>query len=168
MELEVGSGNGHFLVERAAAVPARLVVGIDLRGNRCHKAIRKADGLGLQNVVVCRGRAEELLAGVAPGRISVLHIYFPDPWPKSRHRRRRFLQAPMLIEAARVLVPGGMLAFATDFFDYFVQARVLIAASDNFSFSTGDDAGAQHSLFGQRFVSSGTAIFNTWAQRRPS
>ena len=165
VELEVGCGNGHFLVERAQQRPDSLLVGVELRSKRCLKALQKVARRGIHNVVICRGRAEELLRLLPDGRLAAVHVYFPDPWPKSKHRRRRFLNMAILEELGRVLSPGGLLAFATDFFDYFVQARVLLAASPLFEFDTGDLTGAERSLFGSRFLSAGTQVHATWARR---
>jgi tRNA (guanine-N7-)-methyltransferase len=61
-----------------------------------------------------------------PGEsVDKFHIYFPDPWPKSKHRKRRFLKQPMLDEVDRCLKPGGSIYFASDIFDYFFQVKIL-------------------------------------------
>ena len=89
MELEIGSGT--FLAAYCVAQRDTLVMGTEIKLERCRKAARKLGRAGTGNGVIIRARAEEVLARLAPSSLSAVHVYFPDPWPKRRHRRRRLL-----------------------------------------------------------------------------
>jgi tRNA (guanine-N7-)-methyltransferase len=126
-EIEIGCGNGHFLAEYARRNPQVCVAGLELKANRCLKAQNKIDSHCLVNAWVVQTRAEEFLPALPPNRVHAYHLYFPDPWPKSRHRRRRFLRAENVRAMAATLAPGGLILFGTDFFDYYLQAKLLLA-----------------------------------------
>ncbi len=66
---------------------------------------------------------------VADASLSVLHVYFPDPWPKAKHNKRRLIQEPFLLQVERVLMPGGRLQIVTDHADYFEQIERIVRAS---------------------------------------
>jgi tRNA (guanine-N7-)-methyltransferase len=125
IEVEIGCGNGHFLCEYASRRPDLLLVGIEIKKKRVLKAREKARKRGLGNVVVLECGAERTIAEIPPQSVDAFHIYFPDPWPKSRHRKRRFLTMETLRAMHRCLVPGGRIWFLTDFYDYYLQAKVL-------------------------------------------
>jgi tRNA (guanine-N7-)-methyltransferase len=153
-EVEIGCGNGHFLAAYAAGRPETLCIGIDIKPKRCQKAREKAERHGLSNVAIWQGPAESFLDGIPPGCVTAFHIYFPDPWPKSRHRKRRFFTMERLRLMHGLLREGGRLYFGTDFFDYFIQAKVLVALHGGFRLT--EEPAPQPvltSLYGQRFVS---------------
>lgn len=125
IEVEIGCGNGHFLCEYAARRPDLLLVGIEIKRKRVEKARQKAAKRGLGNVVVLECGAERVLTEIPSGAVGAFHLYFPDPWPKARHRKRRFLTMENLTAMHRCLAPGGRIWFLTDFFDYYMQAKVL-------------------------------------------
>jgi tRNA (guanine-N7-)-methyltransferase len=125
LEVEIGSGNGHFLVNYALARRDVRLIGSELKKKRCTKILKKITNAGLSSVVVYHGNAEQLMQLLPPGTVDVFHIYFPDPWPKTKHRKRRFFKQPMLEKLFSCLKPGGVIYFATDVFDYFLQAKVL-------------------------------------------
>ena len=124
VELEIGSGT--FLAAYSAAHRDTLVIGTEIKLERCRKAARKLARAGTGNGVIVRARAEEVLARLAPSSLSAVHVYFPDPWPKRRHRRRRLLRKGVIEDLVRLLRPGGCLHLATDFFDYYLQVVVLL------------------------------------------
>ncbi len=134
-EVEIGCGNGHFLSAYAACRPDTRLIGIDIKKKRCAKAREKAEKRGLANVAIVHGAAEVFLRGCAPSSVDAFHVYFPDPWPKSRHRKRRFFTMENLGRMHDVLRAGGRLFFGTDFFDYYLQAKVLIALHGGFRIS---------------------------------
>jgi tRNA (guanine-N7-)-methyltransferase len=106
------------------------------------------------------------LARLPAGAVSAYHIYFPDPWPKSRHRRRRFVRLEMLRLLHRTLKRGGAVLFATDFFDYYVQAKILLAFHGGFTMLDRlPPAELNVSLFNQRFLQAGKEIFFTTAAK---
>jgi len=135
LEIEIGCGNGHFLAEYAARVPDARLVGIDIKQKRCAKAREKAARRGLANVSIEHISAEQYLSEVAAGSVTAFHIYFPDPWPKSRHRKRRFFTMESLVRLHALLTEGGRLYFGTDFLDYYLQAKVLVALHGGFDLS---------------------------------
>ncbi len=151
-EVEIGCGNGHFLTAYAAGRPETRLIGIDIKEKRCRKAREKAEKRGLGNVSIVHGAAEAFLAELPPASVDAFLIYFPDPWPKSRHRKRRFFTMERLAQMHAGLRPGGRLYFGTDFFDYYVQAKVLVALHEGFRL-TGEPApeAVLTSLYGQRF-----------------
>jgi tRNA (guanine-N7-)-methyltransferase len=132
VEVEIGCGNGHFITEYAAHRPGALLVGVEIKDKRCRKAREKVEHRGLGNVVIVHGGAEGFIQDIAAGTIDAFHLYFPDPWPKSRHRKRRFFAMDNLRWLHDGLRPGGRLWFATDYFDYYVQAKVLVLVHGGF------------------------------------
>jgi tRNA (guanine-N7-)-methyltransferase len=165
VEVEIGCGNGHFIAEYAAHRPATLLVGVELKEKRCRKAEEKVERHGLGNVVIVHGGAEGFIRDIAPGTVDAFHLYFPDPWPKSRHRKRRFFVMDNLRWLYGGLKPGGRLWFATDYFDYFVQAKVIVLAHGGFSLvSLPAPWEACTSIYSRRFV--GSPIHSLAAVRR--
>jgi tRNA (guanine-N7-)-methyltransferase len=127
--LEIGCGNGHFLTAYAAAHPARLCVGIDLRFERITKALRKRDHASLSNLHFLRCEARDFLREL-PAGVQLLDIYmlFPDPWPKKRHHKNRLLQAEFLDELAARAGQGSRFFFRTDYKPYYDEALEIVAA----------------------------------------
>jgi tRNA (guanine-N(7)-)-methyltransferase len=132
VEVEIGCGNGHFICEYAARRPDVLMVGIEVKKKRVLAARKKADLRGLRNVAIIDAGAEGVIAGTPDRSVDAFHLYFPDPWPKARHRKRRFFVLSNLTQMHRCLVPGGRVWFLTDFHDYYVQAKVLLLAHGGF------------------------------------
>jgi tRNA (guanine-N7-)-methyltransferase len=169
VEVEIGCGNGHFLAEYASRKPDRLLIGIDRKRERCLKSAQKAWKRGLDNMQVICGRAEELFQNLPDGVIDVYHIYFPDPWPKNRHRKRRLMRMATLHQLLRTLKGGGKIHFSTDFFDYYLQTRILLALHQGFLFCESDPPQEwTASLFHQRYVERGKEIFHTSAEKSRS
>ena len=169
VELEVGSGGGTFLAAYGAAHRDTLVIGTEIKLERCRKAARKLDRAGADNGVIVRARAEEVLARLAPGTLAAVHVYFPDPWPKRRHRRRRLLRKGMVDDLARLLRPGGCLYLVTDFFDYYLQAVVLILLQPELELDRDPariPAHAELSRYGPRLAALGKSIHYAAARRR--
>jgi tRNA (guanine-N7-)-methyltransferase len=132
VEIEIGCGNGHFLAEYAPRNPRTLLLGLEVKSKRCAKAREKADKRGLANVIILQMSAEDFILDIPDSSIDAFHIYFPDPWPKSRHRKRRFLSGANLSRLHACLARGGRIFFSTDFFDYYVQVKVLLLAHGGF------------------------------------
>jgi tRNA (guanine-N7-)-methyltransferase len=132
VEVEIGCGNGHFLAEYGARNPGKRLIGVELKGRRCRKAEEKAQKRGLGNVSIVHGAAEGFLKDLPPSTVDAFHLYFPDPWPKARHRKRRFLCRENLGLLHSRLKAGGRIFFGSDFFDYYIQAKVLVLLHGGF------------------------------------
>ena len=129
LEVELGSGDGSFLVEYARLHPERNFAGVERLLGRLRKLDRKGRRAGLTNLrgvrLECSYFLEYLLP---PGSAAALHIYFPDPWPKRKHRRHRLINERFPGLARQALAPGGMVYLRTDDEDYFQQMTVVFAA----------------------------------------
>ncbi len=115
------------------------------------------------------GAAEVFLRDLPPRSVDAFHIYFPDPWPKSRHRKRRFFTMETLRTMHEKLRDGGRLYFGTDFFDYYLQAKVLVALHGGFRLSErAAPEAVLTSIYGQKFVEANKTIRIFSAVRVPS
>ena len=133
LEVELGSGDGGFLAQYAAAHPETNFIGVERLLGRLRKIDKKGLRAGLTNLRLIRVEAGYLVEYLLPpGSVRALHIYFPDPWPKRRHHRRRLIN-PRFAEAARTaLEPGGRIYFRTDHEDYFAQMLEVFGAIPEF------------------------------------
>jgi tRNA (guanine-N7-)-methyltransferase len=117
--LEIGFGNGESLVALAAAHPDRDYLGIEVHRPGVGHLMLRVEELGLGNVrAICRDAVEVLQQCVPPGSLDELLLYFPDPWPKKRHHKRRIVQPEFVALVASRLRPGGVLRMATDWQPY--------------------------------------------------
>ncbi len=132
VEIEVGFGKGLFLLNAAAACPGVNFLGLEiLRKYQLFTATRLAKR-GLKNVrVACADARSFLEASVTSASVQALHAYFPDPWWKKRHQKRRLFNPAFVAQCARVLRPGGILHVATDVEDYSHHIASLVAAQPN-------------------------------------
>ena len=125
---EVGFGNGAALLALAAERPDTDFLGIEVHGPGVGALLRGLDERGIANVRVLREDAVQVFAARLPaGSLDAVHVFFPDPWPKKRHHKRRLIQPAFLADVARVLRPDGRLHVATDWEDY--AAHILEAAA---------------------------------------
>jgi len=133
-EMEIGFGKGRFLLARAGAHPERRFLGIERAGKYLRLAAHRAARRGLGNVLLLEGEALFVLATVLPEAFAdAIHIYFPDPWPKARHQRRRLLDTESVDLVLRALAPGGRLFFATDFLPYGERVREVLGSHGGLS-----------------------------------
>ncbi|MGY6553699.1 MAG: tRNA (guanosine(46)-N7)-methyltransferase TrmB [Wenzhouxiangella sp.] len=117
--LEIGFGNGAALVSMAANEAEFNFVGVEVHEPGVGRALRAVQDQGLPNVRVAMRDAVELLATqVPPASLEQVRIYFPDPWPKKRHHKRRIIQPEFLERLAVAIRPGGLLHLATDWAPY--------------------------------------------------
>lgn len=141
LEVELGSGDGSFLAQWAAAYPDRNFLGVERLLGRLRKLDRKAQRAGLANVQLMRIEAAYFLEFLLPPlSVRALHVYFPDPWPKRKHRRHRLVNERFTELAARVLTPQGVVYLRTDDADYFTQMREVFAADQRFRLVETPDA----------------------------
>lgn len=118
-EVELGYGKGRYLLERALAHPERRFLGIEMVSKYHRMLSQRALRRGARNLLNIRGEALYLLAAVLPQHFAArLHVYFPDPWPKARHHRRRLFDPETVDLVLGALRPGGELCFATDHLEY--------------------------------------------------
>lgn len=124
LELEVGSGKGTFLLEQARAFPDALFIGIEWANKYYKYAVDRTGRWGIGNVRWVRDDAADFIRDhIANSSIRMFHLYFPDPWPKKKHHKRRFFGDENLAELVRILEPGGIINMATDHEDYYAQMR---------------------------------------------
>jgi len=122
--LEIGSGTGESTAAQAAAAPETDHLAVEVFEPGLAQLLMRVDEAGLTNLRLLRGDAVDLLGEcVPPGSLAAIRIFFPDPWPKRRHHKRRLIQPPFVALAASRLAPGGVLHLATDWAHYAVQMR---------------------------------------------
>jgi tRNA (guanine-N7-)-methyltransferase len=133
LEVELGSGDGSFLANYAKLHPDRNFIGVERLLGRLRKLDRKALRAGLANLRGLRIESAYFLEYLLPPRsASALHIYFPDPWPKRKHRKNRLINERFTHIAARALVSGGFVYLRTDDGDYFNQMVTSFATNSCF------------------------------------
>lgn len=124
LEIEIGSGKGTFLVQQAALQPETNFLGLEYAGEFFAYAADRLRRGQFANVRMMHTDAAELLHWrVTSACADVIHLYFPDPWPKAKHHRRRMVQDRFLIDAHRILRPGGQLRVVTDHAPYWAWMR---------------------------------------------
>ncbi|HUJ10906.1 MAG TPA: tRNA (guanosine(46)-N7)-methyltransferase TrmB [Verrucomicrobiae bacterium] len=120
IEVDIGCGKGSFLLWAARTRAEMNFVGVDRLVRRLRKIDRKIQRLSLPNVRLLRVEASYFVGFLVPDlSVSVYHVYFPDPWPKRRHRQRRLISAGFLSNLHRTLCEGGAVNCATDSRDYY-------------------------------------------------
>ncbi|MEI2732825.1 MAG: methyltransferase domain-containing protein [Dermatophilaceae bacterium] len=131
--LDVGCGYGAATLAYAAADPMATVVGVDVYPPGLARLLGDAADTGTDHVYVHLGDAVTLLRErVAPGRLTAVHLFFPDPWPKARHRRRRFVGAGTLDLLHAALSPRGHVLLATDHPAYAAHVEAQVRAHGGF------------------------------------
>jgi tRNA (guanine-N7-)-methyltransferase len=131
--LEIGFGAGEALLYFAQRHPEIDCIGVEVHKPGVGHLLLGAEASGLTNVrVICHDAVEVLQQQLAPGSVELIHIFFPDPWPKKRHHKRRLIQPPFVELLARVLAVGGKLRLATDWEHYAMHMREVIDASASF------------------------------------
>lgn len=132
--LEIGFGAGEALLEYAAAHPEVDCIGIEVHRPGVGHLLLGVEAANLRNLrVICHDAVEVLQQQLAPASIALAHIFFPDPWPKKRHHKRRLIQAPFVELLAKAIAPGGTLRLATDWEQYAQHMREVIDASPTFA-----------------------------------
>jgi tRNA (guanine-N7-)-methyltransferase len=131
--LEIGSGMGETTAAIAQANPDTDYIAIEVHGPGVGSLLKKIDELELKNLRIIRHDAVEVLERMIPdGALAGLHLFFPDPWPKKRHHKRRLVQPPFAALAARKLARGGYLHAATDWPEYATQIDEVFSSSSFF------------------------------------
>jgi tRNA (guanine-N7-)-methyltransferase len=129
LEVEVGSGKGLFLQSAAAKNPDRNFLGIEIATKYARFAAARLAKQGLTNAVMVHGDAQSIFADLLPdASVAAVHVYFPDPWWKKRHEKRRVLNETFVRHVERVLASGGSLHYWTDVRERFEATVELLAA----------------------------------------
>jgi tRNA (guanine-N7-)-methyltransferase len=133
LEVDLGCGDGAFLADLAAARPERDFLGVERLLGRVRKACRKAKHGGLANLKVLRLESAYTIGWLLPSAaVARVHLLFPDPWPKLRHRTRRLVNTEFLGGLHRVLEPGGEFLFKSDHAAYFDDTCAAVEAVGRF------------------------------------
>ncbi len=169
--LEIGSGMGEATLAQAAADPERSYLAVEIHTPGIASLLSQVEADGLDNVRVVRGDALELLRyRLAPASLAEIHVYFPDPWPKARHHKRRIIQPAHTALLAGALVPGGLLHCATDWPEY-AAAMLAALTAEPLLVNTADGlaprpVGRPLTRFEQRGLAAGRPIADLVFQRR--
>jgi tRNA (guanine-N7-)-methyltransferase len=132
--LEIGSGMGETTAAIAAERPDIDFIAVEVHGPGVGALLRRIEEQGLKNLRVIRHDAVEVLEHmIADGALAGIHLFFPDPWPKKRHHKRRLVQPAFAALAARKLASGGYLHAATDWPEYAAQIDAVLGAEPNFA-----------------------------------
>jgi tRNA (guanine-N7-)-methyltransferase len=134
LEVDVGCGEGAFIVAMAAKNPAHNFLGIERLLGRVRKVCRRSARAGVGNVRLLRAESFYVVKHLlAPESVSVFHVMFPDPWPKRKHHRRRLINREFLDAARATLKSDGELRLTTDDADYFKWMQKAVAAHEGFA-----------------------------------
>lgn len=127
-EVEIGFGKGRYLLRRSLEDPERRFLGIEIAGKYQRLFVERARKRKAGNWMALRGDALYLLSAVLPRRFAAaVHVYFPDPWPKSRHQKRRLFDPETVDLVVGLLADDGRLLFATDFLEYGEKVYEILA-----------------------------------------
>ena len=168
LEIELGCGDGAFLLRYAALHPERNFLAVERLLGRIRKLDRKGPRAGLKNIRLLRFEAayamEYLLLRACA---QAIHVYFPDPWPKRKHHRRRLINARFMELAACVLAPAGLIHFRTDDADYFTQITAVARANPGFKeVPAPEELTAVSTDFEKLFMGKGLPIHRTAFEKK--
>ncbi len=165
IELEIGCGKGRFLSEYAQLHPDRPLLGLEwTRPIAWYAAEKISRRPSLQHAKVIWADAPYFLRDRMPSQsVSAFHIYFPDPWPKEKAKKRRLLQAPLLAQMRRLAVEGCLFYWGTDYAEYDQYARRLLGQTEGFALvntNPGPTEGLMTS-FERKYVDEGRPIYRS-------
>ena len=140
VRVEIGFGGAEHLIRQTQHYPSSGFIGGDGFLNAIAKALSAIEATNIANLRLHHGDAAELLAWLPPASVSRLDLLYPDPWPKRRHWKRRFVQDDSLRQLARVMRPGAEFRFATDIADYATWTLAHVMRSNDFEW-TAEQAG---------------------------
>jgi tRNA (guanine-N7-)-methyltransferase len=164
--MEIGFGNGELLAEAARREPGTDFIGVEVHEPGVGHCLLLADELGLGNVRVIRHDAVEVLqAQIPPGSLQAVKLFFPDPWPKKRHHKRRLVQPEFVRLLASRLAPGGVFHVATDWAPYAEHIAAVMAAEPAFEALPAEPEGRSRTRFERRGERLGHEVFERRWQR---
>jgi len=165
--LEIGSGMGETTAEIALAHPDTDFIAIEVHGPGVGSLLRRIHAHGITNLRVIRHDAVEVLERmIGDGALAGIHLFFPDPWPKKRHHKRRLVQPAFAALAARKLAPRGYLHAATDWPDYAAQMEEVLASSGHFRPGRKEAKSRPTTKFERRGLGLGNAVRDLLFVRR--
>lgn len=165
--MEIGFGNGELLVSMAADNPDKDFIGIDVHEPGVGHCLLAIQDRGLTNVrIICHDAIEVLKHQIPDQSLQVVHLFFPDPWPKKRHHKRRIIQTAFVDLLCQKIDIGGLLHTATDWDDYAEQMQATIGANKGFQPARAAAGGRPQTKFEQRGKRLGHEITECFFQRR--
>jgi tRNA (guanine-N7-)-methyltransferase len=161
VEIEIGSGDGTFLAAAAARAPSTNFLGIERSPAKARRLVARIARLGNPRVRTLQADATCVVGTlVPPASVAAYHVYFPDPWPKRRHARRRVLTPALIAALARTLVPDGRLLLATDVYGYASLIRLDVLAGGRFAqCESGHDHPGLTTAFARKYRAAGRAVY---------
>lgn len=134
LEVELGSGDGSFLCHWAQLHPERNFLGVERLLGRLRKLDRKGRRAALSNLRLMRIEASYFMEYLLPcNTVAAVHVYFPDPWPKRKHRSHRLINSKFVELSFRVLQPVGEVFLRTDHSDYYQQMTECFGSDERFA-----------------------------------
>jgi tRNA (guanine-N7-)-methyltransferase len=165
--MEIGFGDGATLVELAERTPGTDFIGVEVHPPGIGHCLLGIEARGLANLrVIAHDAVEVLQSQVAPASLDGILLYFPDPWPKKRHHKRRIVQPAFAALAASRLKPGGVLRLATDWAPYAEWMQEVLGAEPALENAGGSAAGRGTTRFERRGERLGHRVFDFEFRRR--
>ena len=168
LEVEIGSGKGQFIHDAALAQPDHNFIGTEIAHKYAAYCAARLIKEGISNAVMFSGDGLQLFREFLPeNSLAAVHVYFPDPWWKARHRKRRVMQMELVRACEKCLVPGGKLHFWTDVQEYFETALEMMAAESTLTgpFTPDVDPSQWRTHFEKRTVIEGRPVFRSWFEK---
>jgi tRNA (guanine-N7-)-methyltransferase len=166
LEIEIGFGKGLFLVNQGSTRPDTNFLGIEIERKYVLFTASRVARRNLPNVkLACTDAKWFLRERVAEATVSAVHVYFPDPWWKTRHRKRKLMTHDFAEQIARVLQVGGRLHFITDVADYFAETIAMLADVSALTAISTPDAGEALTNFERKYRKEGRAIHRALYER---
>ena len=166
LEVEVGSGKGLFLLSAAPAAPQHDFLGIEVAAKYATFAAARLAKADVPNAVVVHGDAQAIFREVLPPcSVAAVHVYFPDPWWKTRHRKRKVFTLDFAQQCVRILTPEGRLHFITDVADYFADTVEMLKGLPELTPMPTSDSECRTN-FERKYRQEGRAIYRAEYLRR--
>ncbi len=166
VEIEIGSGDGAFLIARTVTAPDHNLLGIERAPRKSERLAARITRLDLRRVRLLHADATCVLGMVPSASVNAYHVYFPDPWPKHRHVRRRLFTPAFVRVLARTLVAGGELYVATDVDTYMCSIRDEIAAGPFVARDPRADHPGLLTAFARKYAAEGRVLhLGQWIRR---
>jgi tRNA (guanine-N7-)-methyltransferase len=173
--LDIGFGDGEAVVTSAANHPDVDYLGVEVHEPGIGHLLLLLEKTGLANVrVIARDAADVVRESLPDASVSAVNLFFPDPWPKKRHHKRRLVQIPFVADLERVLLPGGLFHFATDWADYVEHTSAVLASAELFEPVPAEDlchnplAFRPPTKFERRGRKLGHDVFDLYYRKRPA